>query len=406
MVDRVALPLTGSGDTTASVATERIAGDEFQWVKIADGTAGQTRGFIGASTTPESSALGLVTRNIPGGIQAVDQAAPWVIVGAVSLDPSTAAIGTVAQGTPGSSASPWFFAGSVSVSSGSVTLAASTALIGTVAQGSAGSSNSPWWVISTGGGAGSTAVDANLTSAGSTKLVGTVALSSGQLNIGTVGQGTAASSTGPWPITGSVLISSGTQTIGTVLLSSSAVQIGAVALSSGTQTIGTVVQGSAGSSTQPWYFVGSSAGSSANMIGTVVLSSGTTAITAGSVALLAGSSANMVGTVMISSASPIVHRNAVSASRTSAATSVDVALFAANANSLGRTIFNETTGSLLYIGLSTVLVSSTAYDWQIPAGAGVSFGMAGGLPPYTGAVRGRLQSTTIAGVARMTEFTS
>lgn len=378
MIDRVILPLTGQGDSTAAVATERIGGNEYQWVKLADGTPGETRGFIGLTAAPGAADLGLVVRNIPSGTQIVDQLAPWVIVGSVDLGPSTEKIGTVAQGSPGSSATPWFFTGSVSVSSGSISLTSGNQTIGTVAQGSQGSSASPWF------------------------FTGTVTLSSGALNIGTVGQGTAASSTAPWQVTGSVLISSSTATIGTVINATSTSQIGAVAVSSGTQTIGTVVQGSAGSSTVPWYFVGSSAGSSANMLGTVVLSSGTTAVTLGAVALVAGtavaisSGLQLIGTVMIAQSSIT--------SRTSVATSVDAQLFAANTNSVGRVIFNETTGSLLYIGLSTVLVSSGAYDWQIPAGTGLTLGAGGQMPLYRGAIRGRIQSTIISGLARMTEF--
>lgn len=89
MVDQVALPLTGSGDSTAAVATDRIAGREFQWVKIANGVVGETRGFEGAETTPGSTAFGLVVRNIPPEVQVVSQDAPWVFVGSVDVTSGT-----------------------------------------------------------------------------------------------------------------------------------------------------------------------------------------------------------------------------------------------------------------------------------------------------------------------------
>jgi hypothetical protein len=68
-------------------------------------------------------------------------------------------------------------------------------------------------------------------------------------------------------------------------------------------------------------------------------------------------------------------------------------------------IFNETTGSLLYIGLSTAVVTSAAYTYQIAPGVGAWFG-GGGFPNYTGAIRGRLQSTTLSGIAVVNSFST
>lgn len=402
MVQTVALPLTGQGDSTAAVATERIAGAEFQYVKLCDGTITETRAFIGATTTPGSSDLGLVVRNIPGGLQpvsqgsawVVDQGAPWVIVGSVALDPSTEKIGTVGQGTPGSSATPWFFAGTVAVSSGSISLSSGLLTIGTVAQGSAGSSNSPWFMT------GSVAVSS-----------GSVGISSGNV---VAAQGTAASSSAPWQVTGSVLISSSTATIGTVINATSTSQIGAVALSSGTQTVGSVVQGSAGSSTQPWYFVGASAGSSANMLGTVVLSSGTTGITLGAVALLAGSSANMAGAFAqgpgASESSWVVNGYTFSSaqtSRTTANTTVDAAVIAAVANRKAMVIQNLTTVDLA-LGFSTAALTTALANisYILASRQSLTFGgMAGMVPNYTGPVRGLIiGSSVVSGGVSVTQF--
>lgn len=141
-------------------------------------------------------------------------------------------------------------------------LSSGTQTIGTVAQGSQGSSNSPWWVQSvTAAGAGSTTVDVNSISS-STSHLGDVSISSGSVSVSSgvvLGPSTAAIGQ----------ISSGSQTIGTVLNASSTATIGNVSvssgvilgastamtgmISSGTQTIGTVVQGSAGSTANAWY---------------------------------------------------------------------------------------------------------------------------------------------------------
>lgn len=60
----VNLPLTGSGGTTASVATEQIGGAEYQYMKIVDGQTGSTQPAAVEATTPSSADAGLVVRPI------------------------------------------------------------------------------------------------------------------------------------------------------------------------------------------------------------------------------------------------------------------------------------------------------------------------------------------------------
>lgn len=367
----VGLPLTGAGDATAQVAVDLIGGAVYQRVKLMDGLEGSTIAMIAKVTTPGATDAGMVVRNIPssGLVQ--------LVAGAVDL----------------TSAGSSKVVGTVNVASG-VVLGGSTAAIGQLTSGS------------------QTIGTVNLSSEGSTKVTGTVNLTSGSV----LGPSTAA--------TGQV--SSGTQTIGTVQLASAGTtgSIGSVALLGGSSNniIGAValiagasdnevggVNLTSGSTAFVAGAVVVAPGSSANMVGTVVLSSGTTAITAGAVALLAGSSANTVGAVAQgagSSASPwgVNQQAASTAVRSSIATSVDVALLSSNTARLGAIIWNESSASALYVGFSTVAVSSGSYSYKIGSSAGLIIGQ-GQIPNYVGMIRGRLESTALAGVARMTEFT-
>lgn len=60
----VGIPLTGSGQTTATVATEQITGAEYQYMKIVDGQTGSTQPAAVEATTPAAADGGLVTRPI------------------------------------------------------------------------------------------------------------------------------------------------------------------------------------------------------------------------------------------------------------------------------------------------------------------------------------------------------
>lgn len=206
--------------------------------------------------------------------------------------------------------------------------------------------------VSTGGGAGSTVVDANLTSAGSTKLVGYMSLqpttpgssndylwvrtvgasgagstvvdinsiSSSTSHIGdvSVSSGTvtlaSAASTNPVAavnVAGTVSVSGtttvdlssagSTKVVGTVNNATSTGIIGAVSLATAgtTSTLGQVAISNPTTSVTVTSGVVLGAGSSGNTIGSVALVAGTTANSIGSVALVAGTTANTVGSVAL-----------------------------------------------------------------------------------------------------------
>ena len=163
--------------------------------------------------------------------------------------------------------------------------------------------------------------------------------------------------------------------------------------------------------------------------GTVGISSSTGQI--GSVSLLAGSSANTLGNVTVSNlstgggGSTVVDANLTTAggggliglvdglrftaaARSSANSSADVSLLAANAARRGAIIQNASTGTALLVNLSTVAVSSASpYNFQVPANGYVTIGgQTGNFPLYTGAIRGKMNSTAVAGPVFLTEFTS
>lgn len=261
-------------------------------------------------------------------------------------------------GTVGVSSGVILGAGSTANSLGSVALVAGSSgnVVGAVAQGAGSTSVSPWYVYSTGGGAGSTAVDANLTSVGSTRVIGTVGVSSGVV----LGPSTA--------MTG--MISSGTQTIGSVQLSSAGTtgSIGSVALL---------------------------AGSSANMVGQVSISTGNLQY------LGLGTSANYQFTQSIPFSSGNVTRSSVSST-------VDTQFIAANANRKALIIANRSTVQTVGIGFSTGVVTTALanVDVFLAPSAALSFGLHGGLPLYLGPLRGiNLTSTAVGGSVGVTEFT-
>jgi len=97
----VNLPLTGSGGTTATVATDSAGSAEYQFMKLVDGAAASTQVASVQATTPTSALGGLVTR--PIGSTAYTQAAVLIAgstantVGSVALVAGTSAnvIGSV-----------------------------------------------------------------------------------------------------------------------------------------------------------------------------------------------------------------------------------------------------------------------------------------------------------------------
>lgn len=215
----------------------------------------------------------------------------------------------------------------------------------TISPATPGSSNDYLWVRDVNAaGAGSTTVDANLSSAGSTKVVGTVNVSSGAI----LGAGSSANTIG------SVALVAGTSAnmLGSVAQSSGAI------LGASTAVIGLVAQGS-GSSANAWYTQ------------SIAFSSG-------------------------------------NAARTSIATSVDVQIIAANANRKALIIASLSTAQTVAIGLTTGVMTTALANASLylQANGYVLFGLSGGLPLYQGPVRGiNITSTAVGGGVAVTEFT-
>lgn len=156
----ICVPMVGT--ETANVATDKVGEINFPSVKLIDGAVGSTLPIVGKSSAPNSTDFGLLVRTIGGsqggGSTAVD--ATLTSIG------STRLAGRVDVNNPTTLVT-------VSNPTTAVTVSNPTTAVD---QGARGSSATPWWVRetnpSTAGGAGSTTVDANLTSAGSTKIIG------------------------------------------------------------------------------------------------------------------------------------------------------------------------------------------------------------------------------------------
>lgn len=312
---------------------------------------------------------------------------------------------------------------------------------------------------STGGaaGAGTTTVDANLTSVGSTKLVGQVTVNNPTTSVSlssqatvTVGNPTTSvdlSSGGSTKVVGTVNVTGTVSVTGTTAVTISnpttAVTVSSgviLAAGSSANVLGSVTL-AAGTSANTVGSVALVAGTSANLVGGVVINSGTTAITVGAVALLAGSSANLVGGVVINSGTTAITLGAAAllaggssigsvqqglgssnnfwtadgfsyssalTSRTSISTTVDIAIVAANANQKALVIANLSTSQVVALGLSTAAVTTALGNVSVylqPASQLTFGGLQGGLPNYTGAIRGiNITSTTVAGGVAVTRF--
>lgn len=241
-----------------------------------------------------------------------------------------------------------------------------------------------------------TAVD--LSSNGSTRVVGTVNVTSGSI----LGAGSSANTLGSVALVagtsanlvGGVVINSGTTaiTVGSVALlgGSSANLVGGVVINSGTTAI---TLGAAALL----------AGSSANLVGGVVINSGTTAITLGGVALLGGTTANVVGAVALTSGVATIgnlQKPSVSARTTLSVSTVDSTLLAPNTARFGGALYNAATCDAL-IGLSTVAVSTSTYNFKLVSGAYWEI-------PYqfTGGLRGIWTASGSTGGMFITEITS
>lgn len=293
----------------------------------------------------------------------------------------------------------------------------STRSVGTVNQGSpAGSSADAWWVrtVSTGSvGAGSTTVDANLTSAGSTRLVGTVSVTGSSANmIGAVAQGAGSTSIAPWYVISTASAGAGSTSVDATLTSGGSTRVvGTVTLASAASTNSvaafTVANPTTGVTVSSGVILGPSTAftglisSGTQQIGSVALVTGTTG-TMGAMAQGPGSSANnwVVDGFAFSSANT---------SRTSISTTVQNAIVAASTSRVAMIIASLSTVQTVGLGFSTAAVTTALANVSayLPPLGVLVFGMQSGLPNFTGNIRGiNLTSTTVAGGVVVTQFTN
>ena len=395
------LPLTGAGDATADVGVDRIAGIDYQMVKMLDGTEGSTIVFMARETTPGSTDAGLVVRPI-GSTAHLQGIAGTVTVAnpttAVTVDGAVDVSGSVVVVANPSTA--------VDVSSGVILGAGSSAnMLGRVAQGPGSTTIAPWYVISSAGGGGSTAVD--LSSGGSTRLVGQVTVGNPTTAV-TVSSGVVLGAGSSTNMLGAVAQGAGSTSLAPWYVISSAGGGGstAVDLSSGgsTRTVGVVSQGSpAGTSADAWWVrsvTTGAAGAGSTTVDANLSSAGSTK-TVGVVGQGPGSSAAF----WFAQSIPFTSGNVA---RTSVATTVNAAVIAANANRKALLIANGSTAQMVGLGLSTATVTTARANVNIylQANSQLRFGLCGDLPLYTGAIQGiNLTSTAVAGYVIVTEFT-
>lgn len=96
-------------------------------------------------------------------------------------------------------------------------------------------------------------------------------------------------------------------------------------------------------------------------------------------------------------------------SATTIATSAEAQILAANANRRSAVISNLSTAAELLIGFTTGTVSTALVNchYRIPVAGKLTIGgQLGDVPLYLGPIRGRLNSTTLAGVAATIQFTT
>lgn len=360
----VGLPLTGTGDVTAKVATDLIGDENYQRMKLHDGADGSTLAIRALGTTPVGTDGGMVVRPIAS--TAFNQA----VVGAIGLTSGSSVVGI----SSGSSAVELTSAGSTRLA-GRFTLENPT-----------------------------TSLDASatLTSAGSTRLVGQVTVANPTTSVSLSTQLTVTVGN---PTTAIDLSSGGsTKVIGTVNTTGTT----KVDVSSGVILAG-------GSSANTLGAVALVAGTTANALGSVALVAGTSANTLGSVALVAGSSANTIGNVAQGPGSsanvwytqPLAFSSG-NVARTSVGTSVDVSVIAANANRKALVIANLSTVQIVALGMSTAAVTTGLANVSIylPPNSQLTFGYSGGLPLFLGPFRGiNISSTALGGGVAVMEFT-
>lgn len=151
---------SGAGSTVVDVNSISSSTSHIGDVSISNPTTAVTITNPATAVTVSNPTTSVTLTNPATAVNVANQ--PTVDLSSVG---STRLVGRVEINTPTTL---------VSVSSGVILAAGSSAnVLGAVAQGNGSTSLSPWYVISTASaGAGSTTVDANLSSAGSTRVVG------------------------------------------------------------------------------------------------------------------------------------------------------------------------------------------------------------------------------------------
>jgi len=132
MADNVTIPLTGSGDTTAIVATDEVGGAQHQYVKLefgADGTATKVSSSDPLPVTFDlgASAAHQVTGN--ASLSSIDGKLPALVSSRVPVDGSgvTQPVSGTVTANPGASASANNAGAAVSVGTSTTTALASYA---------------------------------------------------------------------------------------------------------------------------------------------------------------------------------------------------------------------------------------------------------------------------------------
>tara|TARA_R110000868_G_scaffold142759_1_gene360202 strand:- start:6541 stop:7218 length:678 start_codon:yes stop_codon:yes gene_type:complete len=151
------------------------------------------------------------------------------------------------------------------------------------------------------------------------------------------------------------------------------------------------------------------AGSSANVVGSVTNAAGSSAVMMGGVALSSGNPVYLgAGTTATSQFVQTIAYSSANLARTTVNTSADVSIIAANANRKALIIASNSTAQTVALSLSTAapttgLANANLY---LPATSYVTFGLPGGLPLFTGPIRGiNITSTAVAGGVSVCEFT-
>lgn len=262
-----------------------------------------------------------------------------------------------------------------------------------------------------GGGAGSTTVDANLTSAGSTKEVGyfrvanptttitvdgTVSVSSGEVTLSSAGSTRLVGQVTVSNPTTSVNVANPTTAVNVANPTTSVTVTSGVVLGAGSSAnvLGAVAQGAGSTSLAPWYVISSAGGGGST---SVDVSNQPT--------VLPGSGSSAVAPWVVDG----MRFSSGQSSFSTVATSAEAQLLAANANRRAAVIANLSTATNLLLGFTTAVVSTARANchYILPANGKVTIGgQLGDLPLYLGPIRGRLDSTTLAGVAALMQFTS